>query len=270
MAQHTSAKCALLTSTEALSWSIAGNINGKNPNIFSELKWTAIMGSGIGLSMDQSVYKRLKLSVDLNLSAYLSGHVTDTDYQEDNRQNQTFNAHEKANRGGVGLIRSNLELLVIDGKKLDFSIGTGFFWTHKRFTLINEENGLNSTYDAIWFGPNARTTVIARFGGFFFRCQTDYSQVDYLATANWNLIDEFEHPVSFRHEAKGFQLFSEVSGGFELTSELDLVMGFRHSYFSTGRGIDTLYKTNGTRPRTRLNDVTNELFGLSMGVEYAF
>ncbi|MEQ8472605.1 MAG: hypothetical protein RIC35_15545 [Marinoscillum sp.] len=270
VAQNTSVEVGLLASTETMSWSIAGNLKGTNPNIYSELAWAKIMGAGIGASLDQLIYKRMSIGLDLNLISYLSGHVTDTDYRDDNRQNQTFYAREQANKGGSRLVRSNLEFKVIDRSKLDFSVGVGYGLIRKKYYLINKENGLNSSYDVGWFGPNLSTNINIKRSKIYLQLQTDYCQASYLATGNWNLIDDFEHPESFRHEAKGFQLSSEVSGGVGLSSNFDLIVRLRHSFFSTGRGIDTLYKTDGSRPKTRLNDVTNEVFGLGLGVKYVF
>ncbi|MNT76170.1 hypothetical protein D3C72_2151420 [compost metagenome] len=74
-----------------------------------------------------------------------------------------------------------------------------------------------------------------------------------MATADWNLIEQFNRPVSFRHIAKGYRF----DQGLELFFSLNAYMSFGLSAMifqsSTGTGIDELYLKDGTVLKTRFN-----------------
>ena len=88
----------------------------------------------------------------------------------------------------------------------------------------------------------------------------------YHATGNWNLIERFQHPVSFRHRAKGFGLENQLVMSYKMSGGLCVELRPSYSYWTTGRGIDTVYKKDQSTPKTRLNDVTSDVLGVEVGV----
>lgn len=64
--------------------------------------------------------------------------------------------------------------------------------------------GLNSTYDAkregVWLGFDLVWEISE---GLDFSGTFEYYWADYEGEADWNLRDDFAHPVSFRHDADG-------------------------------------------------------------------
>ncbi|WP_421876654.1 hypothetical protein [Marinoscillum sp.] len=255
-----------VTSMESLSWSIAGNLNGENPNIYSELNWQGVSGIGLKTDGHLSIHRRFRIGLKAGMIWFVAGEVTDTDYQQDNRTNQVFYAREQANDGFSRLIAPMLICQTVDRVRFRLSAGLGYQWISKKFYLLNEHTGLHSSYRAAWMGMSGHISAQYQAGPISVRVTTEYIQVAYDARANWNLIDEFEHPVSFRHEAKGFVWSNEVATSYPIKSNFHLKASVIHTYSSTGKGIDTLYKTDGSKPQTRLNDVTNQVFNISVGV----
>lgn len=267
---HARVQIGGVSTVEDLTWSIAGNLNGENPDIFSELQWRNICGVGGAASIALPVFKRFSFSLDAKVLGFVKGTVTDTDYRGDNRTDQVFYAKESASKGLVKSFRPGIEYLMVDQSRFDLSLGVGYLVTTKTYYLLNHATGLNSSYAAIWHGVSALYTVGVDLDFCRLILLTDYSQVKYKATANWNLIDEFEHPVSFEHEARGFVFFNQLSIYKALANQVEAMVSGGYQFSSTGKGVDTLYKKDGDRPKTQLNDVTNQMFSLSLGVNYIF
>src|SRR5436305_1463719 len=66
-------------------WSIAGNYQGQNPNILSELSWKRLRAISFGAGAMGKVYPKMDWMIAFSYHATLSGKVTDPDYKKDNR-----------------------------------------------------------------------------------------------------------------------------------------------------------------------------------------
>ena len=100
--------------------------------------------------------------------------------------------------------------------------------------------------------------------------QLSYYQLNYHAKANWNLIAEFQHPVSFTHSAKGYALTSKLNLSYTVTARTSLLLGGTYSYWTTGKGTDTLYLANGNINTTILNGVNRNGYGVTFGIQLTF
>ena len=94
-----------------------------------------------------------------------------------------------------------------------------------------------------------------------------YHQVAYHATADWNLIPSFAHPVSYRHTADGYGV--EADAGLRYIAGKRISLEARGGYFNwqTGTGIDQVYLTAGGSDQTQLNGVVREGWRCTLGVE---
>lgn len=258
---------AIAASREALTWSIAGNLNGANPNVLSELQWNKVKGVGYGCRLELKGSKRMVAFTNLGQEHTLSGTVTDRDYSQDNRRNEVFSAREDASKGHVLSATAGLGHRVVDRGWISATVYAGYGYLGQQLSLINPGTGLNSRYTNHWYGPLISGKVCFNLTSHLnIGLQSTYHQVGYRASGDWNLISEFEHPVSFRHRAKGFGLDHDIFIQYAFTKTCSVRFGARHSYWTTGQGIDTLYKSDGTQAKTRLNDVTRRGEGLSVGV----
>jgi hypothetical protein len=185
-----------------LSWSIAGNSKGQSPNVLSELKWKNLQSPGISLTLEWMITSRFQLKILLAGSAIVSGAVTDTDYSEDNRTNPVFYASLSSDKGKLYSSHVTGGYSFVRTKTYNGKIFVGYGINHQQLYLTDDEQ-LNSTYTNKWKG-----VIFSLENGFYLNSrnslsvQVTYHQVRYGAEGNWNLIEEFKHPVSFTHSAK--------------------------------------------------------------------
>ena len=94
--------------------------------------------------------------------------------------------------------------------------------------------------------------------------------MDYDADANWNLRSDYQHPVSFSHEADGNGFVAGVKLLFEAKNRWGINVGMNAQEMSTDPGIDRIYYADGTIAETRLNEVKWRSFIFEAGLSYQF
>ncbi|OAQ41771.1 hypothetical protein A5893_01250 [Pedobacter psychrophilus] len=252
-------------------WSIAGSANGTNPNVYSELIWKNLRGPAFQTSLKTKLWKGLFIQGSVNYSAIIGGSANDTDYADDNRVNPVFEANLQSDKGYTA------DYLITVGykyknKKLSISPYLGYGKSTQSMFLLDENiEELNTSYKANWSGP---------FVGFIFDAQlktnlhleTDfaYHQLGYHAKADWNLIDNFAHPVSFKHTANGFALNGKITVVYTFYKSSAFFIDVQKSFWNTGAGIDELFYDNGDIAFTKLNQVERNSNNLGLGLKLYF
>lgn len=253
-----------------LQWSIAGNMNGTNPNVYSELEWNHIVSSALRMNLHAKIHDRIYFEMQCNQGVTLRGTATDTDYTGDNRTNVVFFAKVQSKTGSTTSLSSALGYNLISKPAYQLKIGGGYILERQNL-FLTDDNSLNSNYLTNWSGPLIKTEQQFNvFNRTFFTVAGSYAQTNYRARANWNLIESLQHPVSFRHKAKGFGVEGSAELKIHLTSSWTAGFGTSACYWSTGKGIDELYLVDGTVQRTRLNDVTRRGILFYFGVELSW
>jgi hypothetical protein len=257
-----------------LKWSIAGNLAGESPNIYSELQWKKIGGQSVAAALEWNIWKKLLLMADYSHTFINTGTVADNDYNGDNRTNVIYNELFNADKGYLG----------------DWSIGTGYKLIGKNRFYLNVYAGygvstqslyildrtgnfpdLNSTYKANWKGPFVKTAVeFDLTSKFLVSMAFTYNQVNYNATADWNLIQTFQHPVSYRHTAKGFGIDGDLRLKYALYKNMAVQAGGGYYLWQTGNGIDELFLSNGKTNTTQLNKVDRTGYSFTAGMTFTF
>jgi hypothetical protein len=97
-----------------------------------------------------------------------------------------------------------------------------------------------------------------------------YRQMSYYAEANWNLVNEFQHPVSFDHTANAFGISVNAAIKYRVTKRSLCTLSAGRDYFATGNGKDTLYYKNGDVSVTKLNGVRRDQTVASVGLQFMF
>jgi outer membrane protease len=248
-------------------WSIAGNSAGMDPNIYSELKWRGVVGPVGQVAFEWRPAGRWRVEVDGRRMFTRSGTMTDTDYGLDNRYDPIYHQEFAARRGySEAAILAVGYVLRVDRFEVEPEIGYGI--DHQYFPVTDLSEGLNSSYAATWQGPlvkangawqlSRRWQIIAAIR---------YHQVRYHATADWNLIPQFAHPVSFRHTAEGYGVDTEA--GVRYTWGGRVALRIQGGYFDweTGTGIDQLYLHTGGSDQTQLNGVVHNGWQTRVGIE---
>lgn len=255
---------------QRFSWSIAGNLQGQNPDIYSELIWKNVQRAGIMVDLDLNLKKRLVVKTEFLAALTVAGKATDTDYENDNRTNPVFHAHLNSNTGSMYSMSGMLgyKLLEIRSWSLIPYVGYGF---QRELLNLSGEQGLASYYTPNWYGPRmAMEQWLSITKNAKLKIVLEYHQLKYAAKADWNLIEEFQHPVSFKHMAYGYRLETGVECNLPIHPALNFLLRGNYFYSSTGKGIDELYYRSGDVVKTRLNDVTLQGFRIGVGVQRLF
>ncbi len=260
--------------SEDFHWSIAGNSLGQNPNVLSEVKWKNINGPGMGLDIKMNIWSHIFFKGNYHRTFIKSGHATDTDYTLDNRTDPAYHADLNSNEGHTYTYTTALGYEFKAGRALLIFPYAGYVKNYQELTLkdFNSDSDptiktLNSTYQANWSGPivglEANIQVLNRLSirGIF-----NYKQLKYSACADWNMIDAFAHPVSFKHTANGYETEGRVQLNFRFTPVFAVFFRGNYSYANTGTGTDDLFLTDGRQMQSQLNGATRYGGGLGIGI----
>jgi len=267
--------------TDQLNWSIAANAGAAaTPNIRSELTWTDVRIRQIGASWKATEPEGLQLRAALDYGRIAHGRNQDSDYLGDNRTLEESRSNNDTNDDYVwdAAFALGLRNVLDDARVITPFVGLSHHAQHLRITNGNQTipadgpfPGLDTTYRAQWTGPfvgfEAQTAVDAPH--VFFRLE--YHWARYRAKANWNLRPDFDHPLSFKHDAGAtgrvlaFGLASApVLGGFVAR----LTLHFQR--WSTDPGTDRAFRSDGTSTSTRLNEVEWTSRTILLGIERNF
>ncbi|GAB2699245.1 hypothetical protein GCM10027037_24730 [Mucilaginibacter koreensis] len=259
---------------ESLHWSIAGNSNGTSPNIYSELKWKHYNGFASGASLQWQVWKNWIIAGGFNRLQISSGKVDDTDYAQDNRTGATYAGHFDADKGYSSLYQASAGYVFTLVPSLKITPYLGYITSRQSLYILDNSGqltNLNSTYHTDWKGPFIKadinynlTTRIA------LNANINYSQVNYHAHADWNLIQTFQHPVSYRHYAKGYGLDAGLKLQYRIAPNLSVFAGGTCFNWQTGTGTDDLFLNNGNVDHTQLNGVFRNGFQVNSGTTFSF
>lgn len=254
-------------SHQRFSWSVAGNIQGQNPNIYSELIWKKVQRTGMLVDLNLNLKKRFFVQTEFCAGVTVAGKATDTDYQNDNRTNPVFHADLNSNEGSMYGASALLGYKIFETSTWSLIpyIGYGL---QRELLYLSGDQGLNSAYSPQWYGPllQVEQSISIKNGRLKIVCA--YHQLKYSAKADWNLIEEFQHPVSFKHNAYGYRI--ETGAEFILPINASFNFLFKGTYFysSTGNGIDELYYQSGDIVKTRLNDATLDGILAGLGIRW--
>jgi hypothetical protein len=269
-------KASVTYDQQALNWSIGGQANaGNEVNVLSELKWKRVRATGLDFEGKGKVWKGLFFRTDFSRAFIISGNVTDTDFGKDNRKDTVFHDSFNSNKGSSASFDFCIGYQFRLYKKHLASLDVGYTSSSQLLYLLrdfgNVQGDMRSTYKTKWngliVGCGLNLMITKKIS---LLEQLSYRQLTYGAAANWNLVEEFEHPVSFRHRAKGYSIANSLSLFYKVRTHVSLFIAFEYSLWRTGKGTDTLYRTNGEISITRLNGVNRTSIGMSTGVYCSF
>jgi len=271
-----------------LDWNIAGDINGDNPNVLSELTWEDVESYQVKLQGAIVWPNRIAMRGYVNYGWIFDGDNQDSDYLGDNR---TFEfSRSNNNTDDDDLWDASLAI----GYPLRFGqtvLGTltplfGYSYHEQNLDITDGYQtipdlgpfpGLDSSYDTEWHGPwigfdlRFKARKIAAFAHRFETYFTyEYHWVDYNAEADWNLRDDFAHPKSFEHDADGNGW--KIGTGFNVWLHRNWALNFNYDYqdWSIDDGRDKVYFPDGRTAKTKLNEVNWSYYALSLGVSLRF
>ncbi|WP_300604318.1 hypothetical protein [Niabella sp.] len=255
-----------------LHWSIAGNTDGTNPNILSELVWQELQGPVWNAGVRYALNKKWGIELGAGYHNITRGSVTDRDYVQDNRQGNSYD--EQFNSQGKEVMMDAV-LNYHTGSISGFQIRPFIGYTLKKqeaLMLGDEVNArdLHSSYKTTWMGAQAGVNASRAFNRLDLRIDLSGGLLNYRAEALWNLIDKFAKPVSFRHYTAAYQLKGTVELGYTLWQRLRVMGYYRIAHADAWKGTDRAYYSDGSTVDTRLNWVTTTGTAFGAGLGYRF
>lgn len=275
--------------TGEFDWNIAKDLSGSvTPNILSELVWEDLEiflfggASELRIANDRVPFLGL-IAGSATYGDIFSGNNRDSDYDGDNR---TMEFSRSVNDAGDGEL---WDLSIAAGpefvffrNKLGLSPLLGYSYHEQNLTLSDGVQvipptgafaGLDSSYNAVWkggwLGGNVRFVPFASFS-VSARCEY-HLLTDYEGVGNWNLRQDLQNPVSFRHDIDDAEgLVAQLGGELAVSDRVRFTMDLSYQKWWGEDGIDTIYSSSGSVGKTRLNEVNWESVGLMVGLKAVY
>ena len=286
--------------SDQLDWNISGDANDESQIILSELNWEDIQivqlqATGwLEFGKLPLINKNSLVFADVSFGKIVSGNVQDSDYGAADRNDEWSRSVNDASEGLTvdlsGAFGPIFELNKITGVSITPLVGYGFNMQALTMTsgnqVISEPSlrpddvsvpaigsfpGLDSSYTAYWYGPWLGTNIDYQANDKFkLTVGFEYHWVEYYAEADWNLRDDFVHPVSFEHEANGTGIVWDVQGQYWLNEKWSWIFNGNLQNWETESGSDRTFFTDGSVGLSRLNQVNWDSYALTTGVQYRF
>lgn len=279
--------------TDRLNWHIAGNRQGSDPNIRSELTWSDIEIYQVKVTARTVVRDKIYLRAALDYGTVIDGDNRDSDYDGDDRTLE-FSRSDNGVDGndvwdatiGIGprfsffsdaLVVSPLIGYAVSAQDLNIVDGHQTLSTPPSTVPVGPIGDLDSRYETTWKGPWAGVDLMfsapiatGPFSMFRFILSGEYHWVDYEAEANWNLRDDFRHPLSFSHDADGDGLTVAAEIFLEAGRRWGISMGINMTRMTADDGVDRVYFADGTTQTVQLNDVRWRTVTVEAGLTFRF
>jgi len=275
-----------------LDWNIAGNLQGENPNILSELTWENLLIHESRLGIRTTLNRPLFFRGSIHYGVIVDGENQDSDYAADDRELEFSRSNNTADKGSTldGLIGIGYNLRLLS-KSVNLIPQAGYSIHKQNLTMtdgyqtttwlsgppLGPFDGLDSTYETQWWGPWIGFDLVVNIKKFTtylpplsIRAGYEYHWADYYATADWNLREDFKHPKSFEHEADGTGSLMGVDLWAHISEKWSFTIGYETEVWSAEDGIDRVFLANGTTISTRLNEVNWESTTFQFGFMFRY
>jgi hypothetical protein len=262
---------------DRFDWNIAGDLQGNNPNVLSELTWKDLIIHEVHLDLRANLKKSFVLKGSISYGVIVSGDNRDSDYSADNREMEFSRSINETDKGHTldGQLGAGYRFQLVS-ESISVTSFAGYSY-HQQYLSMTDGNqtitwaggpplgtfgGLDSSYDAEWQGPWVGIEMILDAEKFkktlppiSFYATWEYHWADYTAEADWNLREDFKHPKSFEHEADGSGMVASLGVCIRLSDRWSVILGYETEEWSTERGVDRVFLENDTIIETRLNEV---------------
>lgn len=274
-----------------LNWNIAGNLAGTSPNVLSELKWYDMQMVEVNAAAELRVGTHVLMRGRGAYDKVMDGRNQDSDFSGDNRTGEFSRSNNKGD-GQAGEGSAGLGYVI---PWYDSSVGryariipqVGYAWRGQYFNVTDGRQtipqsaagpiaNLNSSYHAEWQGPWLGLSIdMDASEDTRVRLDFEYHLADYHAEANWNLRDDWAHPVSFVHNTRATGVVAALELNHKLSKLWSFVARIESQRFVGEPGTDTINTINsGTgaieQMSTRLNEVLWQSFVANVGVTLRF
>ncbi len=267
---------------DKFNWNIAGDINGANPNILSELSWNDLRIFQIKTDAKFIFDKRLRIEGSYGYGWIHHGDNQDSDYAGDDRTFEFSRSNNKAKgdnisdwSAGLGYQFNLADADYLFGHKVMVAFLAGYSEHEQNLKMTNgfqsipatgPFTGLNSSYQAEWKGHWLGTEFETTKGKIMGLLRFEYHWADYFAEADWNLREDFAHPVSYTHTADGKGTIVSLGIGYNIKVNWLVYLRTDFQNWETDKGIDRVFFLDGTNSNTQLNRVEWKSTAAILGV----
>lgn len=276
-----------------MRWNVAGNMQGTNPNIMSELTWKDVQMVEANINArhlrpaGNAIFRgALQLEGTLKGGLGVDGKVRDSDYLFDNRAGEFSRATADANsgyalgaQGGIGY-RFNVAQRIRPHSRTMLTLApvVGYGWEMERFMLegvqvspppVGTPSVLDSEYNAHWYGPFVGVEAQWEHNRHMLTLRGEYHDLKYKSDAQWNLRTDLKQDPSYEQEADEASAYKiMLQYGYAIDSRYEVVVNLSHSEREASNGTSTMYFTNGATAKTRLNEVEHTTQAIHLGLKY--
>lgn len=271
--------------TERFEWSIA-DVDG-SPDVLSELTWRDVRFTTLGLTAHYQLGPRLLVLGELEYGRAYDGEVQDSDYRGDRRTGEFLRSISSADGSELFGINAAIGVpleRISQHWRLRAMPMAGFFRSSQRLRITDgvwvipeaggEIVGLDSRYDADWFGPWLGLELAAEnVGGYGLSLMLARYAADYEADAYWNLRDT---PAAGPYCLRRFEQWADGDGtrvalrGHYRFDRWRFLTTLSWSEWDTDAGTDRIYLCDGTVGDTRFNGAHRESTSIAVGIGYGF
>ncbi len=282
---------------DELDWNIAGP-NG-SPNIISELTWRDIELMTLNVGVKRYSSENWMTGFEASYGYVFNGDNQDSDYSGNNRTQEFSRSNNNSDSGmaidasvyagyKLKLVEKN-ELALYLIPKVGFSYASQFMRikggnqtlsepapefgiTEDKLMPLGPFSGLDSKYDATWFGPWLGLESELELGrSLQVSLNLEYHYAYYDATADWNLRSDFQHPESYTQEAEGYGLVSNIEAKYLLSKKSSVLFSVDYEDWNADKGGEQNFKfANDSEVSSKLNEVNRRSKGVNIGFSYAF
>jgi len=271
-----------------LDWNIAGDINGNNPNILSELTWDDIEIYQLKLEGRLIWPNIIAFRGALTYGWIFDGENQDSDYFGDNRTLEFSQSNNSTDDDDVWDVSLAVGYPARIGKTVIGTITPLAGYSHHEQQLnltdgyqsipdLGPFPGLDSSYDTEWKGPWLGIDLhfkAAEIKSFAHRFETyltyEYHWADFDAEGNWNLRDDLDHPKSFKQDTDGDGYVIRAGFNFTLTQHWALNFNYDYQDWTMDDGTSKVFFADGTNVKTRLNEVNWTSHAWMAGLSFRF
>lgn len=259
-----------LWTVENFRWSIAGNEQGTNPDILSELNFTRLKRTGVAIQACYRVSNRFGLEATATMQYGYSGRVTDIDYAGNNRSRIVTFLKFRSRKNNVYDYRMQGHYQLLQDGIVSVAAGAGYFIAKAGYRMQGRSAAdVKGIYDVQWQGPflgiNAKI-ILPRYWEVHANITGQYHT--YYAEADWRLRSDFSHPLSFVHRATGGGVNGRLGLHYQLNPQVGLQLNGALQQWNTGTGSDQLFMADDRLVTTRMNESVKTQLGI--GVEAVF
>ena len=270
-------------SARDFSWSIAAS--SSNTNTISELEYENLALQTTEISIDFNSLTGDHTSVwqvtgTLGYGSLDSGQLTDSDYSATSAGTLTHQSTANLDQSKSYFTDIAFTKDISNEKNRSLELVTGAHWQSdlyiqregqhsfnngNQLTLPLKLEGLDSQYQAHWFGP---------FIGInhFIESQNNHISIGARVSANgyygeglWNLRSDLAQPKSFEHKAFGVGFSLNAQYEYRISNHISIHQSANIDHHSMLTGNDRVFRANGTQQDTPLNTVERTSLSYNIG-----